>query len=171
MNIRLGTVKGMEIRKNRDSKLNSRMLNVEISSPDDTQSVELINGNGEDFNPENNEKVLVIPISDAYKIGLLIDDNVEPDPSVLKGEKEFYSKKDGIKKAKLKLDEDGQVILNGGADFAVLYNELKTQVDKLKVDLLAHFHPGITPGPGVTGVSATLFSFNVDAAKAEKVRI
>lgn len=171
MRARLGTIKGSRIDKNRDADSNSRLLDSEISSPEDVQTVELMIPSGEDFNPENEDVVLVIQVGDAYKLGILIDDQVEPDETIEAGEKEIYSKLNGAKLAKLKLDKDGQVILNDGADFAVLYNELKTQIDKLKSDLLAHVHPGVTAGGASTGVSITVFDVNVDNAKAEKVRI
>lgn len=171
MRARLGTIKGKEIGKNRDGDSNVRLLSAEISSSEDVQTVELITNQGEDFNPEDEDVVLVISLTDAYKIGLVIDDQIAPDPSILNGEKEIYSKENGSKKAKIKLNKDGEVILNDGVDFAVSFNELKAQIDQLRTDLLAHFHDGVTVGAGATGVSSTVFSVNVDGTKVEKVRL
>ena len=171
MRAQLGTIKGQRIDKNRDAEDDSRLLDCELSSIEDVQTVELMVPSGEDFSPQNEDVVLIIQISDAYKLGILVDDQVAPDESNLSGEKEIYSKDGSTKLARLKLNKDGQVILNQGTDFAVLYNELKTQIDKLKSDLLAHVHPGVTAGGASTGVSITVFDVNVDNAKAEKVRI
>jgi len=168
---RLGTIKGSEVRKFRDSTSNSRMLSAEITSPKDVQSVELIMGQGEDINPEDDDVVVIIKISDAYKMGLLVDDGIEPDTSIEKGERELYSKQNGTRKAKIRLNKNSEIILNGGIDFAVSFNELKIQMDQLKTDLLAHVHPGVTSGASSTGPSATAFSVNVDNTKVEKVRL
>lgn len=171
MRAKLGTIKGSRIGKNRDSQENSRLLNAEITSPNDIQTVELITESGTDFNPEDDDVVLVISLGDAFKMGLIVDDQIEPDGSIEKGEKEIFSKADGQKLAKLKLDKDGQVILNDGADFAVKFNELKAQVDQLKIELDSHIHTGVTSGGSTSGTPATPFTINVDNTKAEKVRL
>lgn len=168
MKAKLGTIKGSEIRKNRDSNSNSRILNAEISSREDVQTVELINGQGEDFNPEDEDVVLIISLGDAYKIGLLIDDGIEPDASILPGEKEFYSKSSGVKKAKLKLNKDSEVVLNDGVDFAVAFNKLKTEFNELQAKFNLHVHllAGVPTDP-----TLQLSTANIDNTKIEKVRI
>lgn len=167
----LGTIKGSEITKNRDSDSNIRLLNAELSSPEDIQSVELATESGVDFVPENEDVALVIPLSEAYKLGLIIDDQVAPDPALLPGEKEIYSKVAGAKLAKIKLDKFGNIILNGGIDFAVQFTALKAKFDSLQAQLIAHTHLGVTTGPGTSGVSATVFDVDISAAKVDKVKL
>ena len=171
MVFRLGTIRGSEIRKNRDGDINTRMLNSEISSPQDVQSVELASQCGEDFNPEDDDVVLVIPIGAAYKMGLVIDDQVAPDETLAKGEREIYSKAAGARLAKLRLNKDGEIILNGGTDFAVAFTEMKAQIDGLRTALNAHTHAGVTTGPGTSGAPSTPFTVNIDNAKVEKVKL
>jgi len=171
LNALLGTITGSEIKKNRDSDSNSRILGAEISSPEDIQTVELITGPGEDFSPEDKDVVLIISLGSAYKMGLIIDDQIVPDPSIEKGEKEIYSKLNGAKKAKIRLNKDSEIILNDGVDFAVSFNELKTQVDQLRTDLNAHVHTGITAGGANSGVPLSPFTVSVDGTKVEKVKL
>lgn len=171
LNLMLGTIKGSEIRQNRDSNINSRMLNSEISSPEDIQSVELIIPHGQDFNPEIDNVVLILEISPSYKLGILIDDGSVPDATLQEGEKELFSIQNGVKKAKIRLNKDGEIILNDGNNFAVKFNELKAQFDQFKIEFAGHLHTGVTPGGGNSGVPSAALTLDLSSAKAEKVRL
>ena len=164
----IGTVVNNQTSKNRDSEENQRLLSCEIEA-DSVQTVELSNVSGEDNNPLNGDTVLIINVSDAYKLGILIDDGVAPDGSINKGEKLLYSRdSSGAVKAKVALKNNGEIILNDGGDFAVKFNELKAAFDQLKADFNAHVHPTGSPNTGTPTVPSTA---NMDSSKVEKVRL
>ncbi len=160
--IHIGTVTNNERKKNRDSDENQRILSCEITSPDDVQSVELSNVSGEDNNPLNEDTVLIIPITDAYKLGILIDDGVAPDGSILKGEKLLYSRdSSGAVKAKIAFKNNGDLIFNDGAGFAVEFDQLKIAFNQLKTDL----------DTALTALTLPLSTANIDPAKVAKVKL
>lgn len=87
--IESGKVTGREIKKNKDGLKSVVLLQVQITDPDDVQSVELMNQSGEDNNPPNGSRVTIIDIGMAYKIAVVSDDNIEPITNP--GEKRVYS--------------------------------------------------------------------------------
>lgn len=167
----LGTVKNVGLKENRDSEGPIRVLDCEISSPEDVQSVELSNKSGEDVVPFGEDVVLIFSVAEAYKLGILVDDNIIPDAGLVNGEKEIYSRSNATtKSASIKLKVNEEIILNNGGDFAVKFNELKTAFDTLKAEFNTHIHSGVTPGGGNTGITTPSLA-NIDPAKAEKVRL
>jgi len=167
--IHIGTVTNNETKKNRDSDENQRVLACEITSSDDVQSIELSNTSGEDTNPLAGDTVLVIPIEDAYKMGILIDDGIAPEDDLDKGEKELYSRSDEVTKAAtLRFRKNGELVLNKGIDYAVKFNELKTAFNQLQNDFDVHIHPEGSPN---TGAPTNPSSADIDPAKVEKVRL
>jgi phage gp45-like len=108
----IGRITGGNVELNRDSDTPGRVLNVELTDPNDVQSCELFTQAGDDTNPPDGSMCVVVTVSDALKIVIAVVDGLEPD--VEKGEREFYSQKDGQKKARLKLTLDGKVIHNDG---------------------------------------------------------
>ena len=76
---------------------------------------------------------------------------------------------------------DGTIELNGAADFAVAYNDLKTAFDQLKSDFnnlvtnfTSHVHAGVTVGAGSTGVTATPgvpSTADMSGAKVSTIRV
>lgn len=129
-----GKVTGYEISKNKGSTTNKLVLQLEISDPEDIQSIQLLSSSGEISNPPNGSKIVFVPIgTNGYKLGLAVDDNIEPE-SLEPGEKILYSSKDGEVKAKIKLTNDSKVILNDGEDFAVRYSKLEEAFNQLKED-------------------------------------
>jgi len=99
------------------------------------------------------------------------------------GEKRFYSyDSSGNVLANIYLNKDSEIVLNDGTDYAVKFNELKTQFDILKTDFnnhitafTAHFHNIIEPTPGkpvtpplTPGIPTAA---DISSAKVEMVRI
>ena len=84
-----------------------------------------------------------------------------------------------------KILEDGTIEINGNADFAVKYNELKTAFDTLKNDFNsfisiynAHIHPvaGVTAGPAtvpssVTVSTGTPTTADMTSSKVDEVKL
>jgi hypothetical protein len=176
----LGIIKGYQIAKNKDGDKTRLLLQVEIL-PEDVRNIELISMAGEDTNPAEGCRVLVIDASKGYKIGIAVTDDLIPE--VGPGEKEIYSTDSPAttKKARIKLSKDSEVILNQGTDFAVAYTDLKTAFDKLKTDLNnfisvfnSHVHPGVTAGGASTSATitpGTASTADMSASKVEKVKL
>lgn len=149
----IGIVKTTNIETNRDGSDLRVMMKVEISDPDDIQTVELMTAAGQDWRPQPEDRVFINEAGKAYKIAVACDDGVEP--SVSEGETEFYSyDENGNKLATFKLNAAGDMVLQGGSNHAVQYEELKTQVDQLVSDLNdfiaafnAHNHATAPVGP------------------------
>ena len=167
----LGTITGMEVAKNRDGKSDVRIARAILSDPEDVQSIELITPGGEDHVPEDRDILLVLKISEAYKLGLITDDQIEPDENLQPGEKEIYSKQSGVKLAKLKLNLQGELVLNDGTDFAVAFEKLRTEFNELQVKFNTHIHGGVAAGGQTSGVPTVLSTANIDNVKVEKVRL
>jgi hypothetical protein len=167
--INLGTIVGSEIVENMDGESPSRMLECEISSAEDVQSIEQINKNGEQTNPRNDANVVIIEISNTWKIAVAIDDLVEPDASLDKGEKKIYALDSGNNiVASILLKNDGDIQLNGGTDWAVQFTAMKAAFDQFVTDFDDHTHPA--PG-GATGVPVAPTTADMAGAKVDDVRL
>ena len=76
----------------------------------------------------------------------------------------------------IRLDTSGNVEINGSADFAVAFNDLKTGFDQLRSDFntfaSTHVHPGVTSGGASTGAAVTTPSTaSIDASKVSTVKL
>lgn len=131
--IEVGQVTGSEVTKFLDGEENARVVNAELSEPDDQETVELVSPSGDDSPPREGTTVYVINISDTWRVAIAVDDGVEP--SVEPGEKKLYSYDDaGAVNAYIHLKNDGSVEVNGNGDFAVRFNQLQIAFDQLKAD-------------------------------------
>ncbi len=156
-----GIVRGREIKKNRDGSTAKMLLQVEITNPQDIQTVELMRQAGEDTNPPDGSRVLILEVGPSWKIAVASDDNIVPTMSA--GEKRLYSTSGGSVVADIKLLADGTIEVNGNSDFAVAFNDLKTGFDNLVTDFNAHTH-GTQPIP-------TPSTASIDAAKVDTVKL
>lgn len=144
--IQIGTVKSIEFRKNKDGDANTAMLQVELSEPDDIQSVELFTQPGQEVIPENGDEVIVIALNSSYRVAIAGNDQVIP--SIGQGERLFYSTLNGVIKAQIYLTNQGKISIGNGVDELLsLFNDLLTELQKT-VD---------SPGASSTG---TLFKIN-----------
>jgi hypothetical protein len=112
----IGRVTGYEIGKNKEGETESLLLGVELTEPEDIQTVELYRHAGVDYNPVNDSTVIVIPIADALQIGVAVDDGITPESEP--GEYEIYSSDNDAKKAKVKCLINGKVKINDGGPAA-----------------------------------------------------
>ena len=175
--LRTGTVTGNEIKKNRDGTGKRRLLQVEISDPDDIQTVELMSAAGEDVDPPVDSRVLIIDVGAAYKIAIAADDGIEP--SMDEGEKKIYSIDGGAISAFINFLNTGVLELNGNADFAVRFNELKSAFDELVTDFNnlvtvhdTHMHPTAATGPpSLPTVTGTSSAADMSAAKIDEIKV
>ena len=109
----IGKVIGSAVDVNRDSDGNVLLLTVEITEGDDLQEIELFRHAGVDYNPPVGSIVVIQTLSDAFKVGVAVDDGIEPEAD--EGEYEIYSSEGGSKKARVKCDSDGNAVLNAGS--------------------------------------------------------
>lgn len=175
--IRTGTVTGSEVKKNRDGAGNRRLLQVEISDPDDIQTVEMMSAAGEDVNPPVGNRVLIIDVGAAYKIAIAADDGIEP--SMDEGEKKIYSIDGGSISAFINLLNTGILELNGNNDFAVRFNALQAAFDELVTDFNnlvtihdTHKHPTAAIGlPSLPDLTGTASSADVSGAKINEIKV
>lgn len=90
------------------------------------------------------------------------------------GEKILYSRDSaGVVKATFKMLKDGVIELNGNADFAVAFDDLKTQFDELQTAFNTHTHIYI-PGTLATVPTATPLpqsAADIDQAKVAEVKL
>lgn len=120
----IGKVVGTRVDYNRDDEDKSVLLDVEFSDSDDVQTVQWVDVSGESSRPIPNDYVITIPIGPGYKIAIAVLDEIEPEES--EGEKELFSRDSSGKLARLKLDENGKVLMNaGGRNVARKNDEIK----------------------------------------------
>jgi hypothetical protein len=161
MSVKTGTIRGREVTKNRDGSNDRLMLQVEMSSPDDIQTVEYVSLPGQDENPINGSKVYVIEVGSSYKIGIGVDDGITPDMDT--GEKRLYSLDDaGAIQAFIKLLKSGIIHINGSADFAIRFNALDTALQAMLTALNADIV--VAGGAGST-------TLDISGAKVDEVKL
>jgi hypothetical protein len=121
--MKLGRVISSEIGLNRDGDTRVLLLKVEITEPDDPQTVEYLQAAGEDYRPPEDSNVIVTDLGEAYKIAIAADDGIEPEAAA--GEREIYAHVGGVKKGRLKCNLDGTVQAGvTGLDFVSQANKI-----------------------------------------------
>lgn len=168
--VNTGTVTGRTVTTNRDGTTQRLMLQVQMSDPDDIQTVEYVPMPGTDDNPINGTKVFIIDVGPGYLIAIGADDGVDPWGDT--GDKRLYSVDDlGVVQAFIKLLKSGIIEVNGNADFAVRFNELQSKLTALESQLKTHVHPGVTAGGASTAASVTAFDIDISSAKVNEVKL
>lgn len=163
-----GIVKGYEVKRNRNSSQKVLMLQVEISGPEDVQSVEYMSHAGDDHIPPIGSVVTILTAGTAWKIAIASNDNVDFDDTLKEGDRKLYSKDNA---SFIKILSDGTIELNGNADFAVAFNDLKAGFDAFVSTFNSHVHTGVTTGPGSSGTPAVPSTDNIDASKIASVKV
>ncbi len=162
-----GEVKGTKVEPDPDGNGQILFLQVQVTDPDDLQTVELMRHAGVDYTPVDDSTVAILEVHPAYKIAVACDDGVTPTAKA--GEYEVYSSDgSGSKLAYTKCNDGGEVEINGTGDYAVSYNDLVTEFKELNdkfnelvKDHNSHGHqytapsgPLISSTPTVGGVEA-----------------
>jgi len=154
MDIKVGTVTGREIRKNRNSGHDVLLLQVEVSDADDVQTVELVTHAGDESSPPDGATVMLLQIGPAWVVAVGADDLIPPGIDV--GERRVYSQDGGVRKATIYWRADGQLELNGTGDHAVRFAALETAFNQLKSDFDSHgghFSGEVVPTPSTADIS------------------
>lgn len=169
--MRIGRVTGSEIAKNKDGDLPVRLLQVEISGPEDLQTVELCLQAGETCNPPIDSNVCILEAGKSWLFAIAIDDGIEPNPDIAKGEREIYGSENGIRTSNAIFRKNGDVELNGNDDFAVRFSKLKNAFDQLKDDYNEHTHTGVTAGKDPTAITTIPSTADISDAKIENIKV
>jgi delta 1-pyrroline-5-carboxylate dehydrogenase len=167
--IQIGNITGREIEKYKDGDVNRLLLQVKFLD-DDIQQVELINQHGEDVNPADGCRVLIIDITEAYQAAIAITDDLEPE--VDPGEKEIYSTDSPVttKLARIKLDADGNIVHNQGAKSVVTHAELNIALQNLITLLMTHVHTSAAPG-NPTSVPTAPITIDISGAESPTIKV
>lgn len=162
----IGTVTGLDIRKNRDGGADVRLLQVQMVG-DDVQTVQYMPMAGDDSPPQVGDKVAIIPIGPAFQVAVGVQDSVTP--SAAAGERLLYSRDaSGALIASVHLKKNGAILIsnalasvvlnaNGSIDIAGVLGtgELKTDgswdLNGVLMDLL-----GNMTVPGNLGVGGSI---------------
>jgi phage gp45-like len=191
MNILTGIVRGREITKNKDGTTNKILLQVELTSPDDIQTVEYINHDGEDSSPPDGSLVVVLAISQGYKIAIACDDGILAES--VPGEKILYSQLNGEKRTSIIMKTDGSlemetlstlgiresfikldstgIDLNGSTDFAVRFSALEAAFAAFIAHYNLHFHGNVTNGGDQSDPITLKAVIDLLPAKVSSVRL
>jgi phage baseplate assembly protein V len=92
-------------------------------------------------------------------------------PQTLKESETLLYSKNGNE---ILLNDAGEVVINGGTDYAVKFNELQTAFDSLSNTVATHVHPFIGVAPTVeaaTKPTATPPTADMSSAKVDEVRL
>ena len=154
----IGTVKGFQIGKNRDGINDVLLLQVEISDPDDIQTVEYMSSAGDDTIPPEGSRVTILSVGgSAWKIAIASNDNIAP--SMSEGERKIYSSSGGAIKAFVNFLSSGNLELNGNGNSSVTFTALNTALQLLVTSINATFATkldgGGTPGALTLDISAS----------------
>ncbi len=160
----IGTVKGFQIGPNRDGTNNVLLLQVEMSDPDDIQTVEYYSGAGDDTIPPEGSLVTVLSIGRAWKIAIASNDSIAP--SMAEGERKIYSSDGGVIQAFINWLASGNLELNGTGNSAVTFSALNTALQGLVTAINATFATKIN-GAGAAGT----LTLDISAAEENTVRL
>jgi hypothetical protein len=157
-----GIVRGYEVKKNRDSGQKVLMLQVEISGPDDVQSVEYMSHAGDDHIPPLDTTVTILDNGGAWKIAIASNDMRDFDTSLSEGDRKLYSKNAA---SFIKILSDGTIEINGNADFAVSWTDLNTALQLLVGSINTAFAAKLDGGG-----SSPALTLDLSASKIEEVK-
>lgn len=162
---RIGKITGRTITTNRDGTNQRVMLQVQMTNPDDIQTVEYVSLPGQDENPIDGSRVFILEVGDSYKIAFAVDDGVTP--AMATGEKRLYSQSDaGAIQAFINILKSGIIEVNGDADFAVRFTALEAQMQIMVTAINATFATKLN-GSGTAGAVV----LDLSTAKVDEVKL
>jgi len=134
--------------------------------------VEFVNPYGFEAIPTEGQAVIVFVNGNRDQGLCLVMHNREERPTDLEDDEvQMYSKFDNY----VKCNKDGEVEVNGKDDYAVAFNNLKTEFNKLKDDYNAHTHvtTKVMAGPAsiTSEVTTSQNTSAIDNCKVDTVRL
>lgn len=177
-----GTLKSISDGKNEDGTRDVHLLEVDILD-DDPVTVELDASTNEDYLPRIGARVYFEEVTETYLVATRIqDEEVGIDTDLSSGDRVSYAiSETGEKVASIRQKEDGEIILDEGTDYAVLYIEMKAAFDELKADhnalvrvvnnlVLPVNIAALTAGPAAPLVAQTS-TVDMRSARSGKIRL
>lgn len=163
--VEIGTVRGEEIKPNRDGVADVRLLQVEVANRSDIQTVQYMPMSGDDAPPQTGDIVVILRIGAAFLVAVAVHDTVVP--SMPPGEKKIYSRDGaGDIAAFMNLLADSNLELNGSANTAVRFAALDTQLQTLVTAINAALATK-TDGSGTAGT----LSLDLSTAESPTVKL
>jgi len=134
---------------------------------------------GIDSNPIKDMVAVYAPTEEKGKVAII--GYINKNQKALPGEfRMFSTDANGTEKFYVWLKNDETIEIGGDSNFAVKFNELKTEFNALKTDYNNHIneynlhtHLGVTVGSGATGIttpSTNTNTSNIDNAKNDKIK-
>lgn len=122
MELSEGRLTGREDGKNRDGDKTVRLLQVEVSSAKDVQTVELVDTFGSESNPPDDSKVFHSGVGSAWQVALSVVDNTALQLEGKKGAKQKYSTNPaGTERiATITMDNDGTLTLTNSTNVSII---------------------------------------------------
>jgi hypothetical protein len=123
--------------------------------------------------PPNDSYGLFIPFGDSRSNGIIVAiNNYKISIEHNKGEIIIYStNNDGDEiKAKIKLDNDGNVEINGDSKRFVTFAELDSAMQTLKTDFNSHTHSGVSSGGSISGTPLVPIAIDISAAETQTIK-
>lgn len=159
--------------------LKRRIIKVLRFGKSDVQTAIECSPYGVDSNPIKDMVAIYSPTSEKGEVAIIgyINKNQKAEIGELRL---FSTDANGVEKFYLWLKNDETIELGGNSNFAVKFNELKTEFNALKTDYNNHIneynlhtHLGVTVGSGATGIttpSTNVNTSNIDNAKNDKIK-
>ncbi len=127
---------------------------------------------GDDSPPLPDDKICMLSIDGSGKFAFI--GSLMITKGAKSGEKILYSRdSNGNIKGKIYINQNGEIVLNDGTDFAVAFNKLKIEFDILNAAFNGHTHIYL-PGPSAPIATAAPLPQStaiIDNTKVEKVRL
>lgn len=177
-----GVITSISIAVNLDSGENVRLAQVNVVG-EDTVTVELPFPQGNEYVPAVGDTVYYAEVDSGLLVGHYIQSAVPVDGSLSTGEMELFSVSGTERRATVRLDEGGQVVLNAGDDYAIKFNELRTSLENLSEAyaqlwslVFSHTHPYTNTPPSTTATALQFVGkvspvLDMDGSRVEKVRL
>ncbi len=178
-----GIIESISIGRNLDSGENVRIAQVNIIG-EDTVTVELPFPEGDEFCPAAGDTVYYEEVDTGFLVARCIQSVVPVDSTLKDGEREMFSRGGSNRVAKVRLKNDGEVVLNAGDDYAVKFNELQSALTDLQNAynnlwniVFSHTHGYTSPSGAAFTATSLQFqgqsapTLDMAAAKVEKVRL
>jgi hypothetical protein len=141
----IAKITGREIKKNRGGASPVRLLQAEVTSIDDVQTIEQLRQAGIDSGPNDDARLFGLSLGKAWKIAFAVDDGITP--AALPGELILYSQLAGSKAAVIHLKTDGSIDITAPGDVNLTGNlnvtgDVVADSAVTGISLINHYHQG-----------------------------
>lgn len=165
----LGTVTGISFKK-KGAAPGKAIIIQTLSAGEQERTAEMYHSPGISSMPTENDRVISVPIGTASRVIIAAHNyRIEVEPS--SGETIIYSTNgDGsVVKSTIKLDNDGNIDLNGDGKKFVTHAELDTALQTFITALNLHVHATVT-SLGTPTPPATPMSLDISASETTTIR-